>query len=591
MFEKESSKIILVAAPWTLYSRPSIQLGALKGFLKKQHPALKVDAYHLYLKVAEHIEYPTYHAVSQHTWPAECVYGALLYPDRIPDIERLFRRETKGIKDFSSIDFQTLVRGVKNISDAIIRGVDWSDYKLAGFTLCLCQMTSSLYFIRRIKEVYPELPIVVGGSVFPGDLAHSFMQIFKEIDFLINGEGEIALTKLVERLDDIDRCLDSPPDPAIVTRKHSRKGISPSFCQQPNLEDLPPPDYDDYFQLLKTITPKKSFFPTLPLEISRGCWWSSGTSSSKRKGCAFCNLNLQWEGYRFKNPSQIVSEIEDLTSRYKVLSVSFTDNLLPLKSSLEIFTELSRLKKDLKLFGEIRATTPKSILKAMKYAGVRQVQIGIEALSTSLLIKLNKGTSAIQNLQIMRDCEELGISNISNLILQFPGSTPEDVKETLRTLAFARPLRPLKAVTFWLGYGSPVWNHRETYGFKAVRNHPNYGIIFPNSISGKMSFMIQTYRRDRVYQKKLWRPVKDTIKAWTRDYQALHTPPFSSPILAFRDGRNFMIIRHKRPGKDPMTHRLVGSSRGIYLFCCRIPKVSVVGPQRSCLSRIFMSWF
>ena len=35
--------------------------------------------------------------------------------------------------------------------------------------------------------------------------------------------------------------------------------------------------------------------------------------------------------------------------------------------------------------------------------------LGIEALATSLLKKLNKGTTAIQNLEIMRDCEALGI--------------------------------------------------------------------------------------------------------------------------------------------------------------------------------------
>jgi ribosomal peptide maturation radical SAM protein 1 len=568
-YEKRDTKIILVAAPWTLYSRPSIQLGALKGFLKKQHPSVKVDAYHLYLKVAEYIGYQVYHAVSQRTWPAECVYGALLYPDRKPDIERLFRRETRGDKDLSSIDFQTLISKVQNISDAIIRGLDWSGYKLAGFSLCLCQLTASLYFIRRIKKSHPELPIVAGGSLFTGDLANDFVDTFKEIDFYINGEGEIPLAKLVEQLEEVGQCRDRPPDPAIVTRKSPQKGFSPSISQYPDLENLPTPAYDDYFRLLKTVRSNKNFFPTLPMEISRGCWWSSGTSSSKGKGCAFCNLNLQWEGYRYKRTSQIVSEMEVLTSRHKVLSVAFTDNLLPLKSSPEVFAALSDIKKDLKLFGEIRATTPKTILERMKYAGAQKIQIGIEALSTCLLEKLHKGTSAIQNLQIMRDCEELGISNISNLILQFPRSTPEDVEETLRTLAFTRPFHPLKTVTFWLGYGSPVWNQRDDYGLKAVRNHPHYGILFPKSICRKLSFMIQTYRGDRVYQKKLWKPVQDTVKAWANDYQALHTPPFSSPILTFRDGRDFMIIHHKRCGKAPVIHRLVGTSRSIYLFCCR----------------------
>ncbi len=46
-------KIILISAPWPLYSRPSIQIGTLKSYLKKELPDLKVDAHHFYLKVAE----------------------------------------------------------------------------------------------------------------------------------------------------------------------------------------------------------------------------------------------------------------------------------------------------------------------------------------------------------------------------------------------------------------------------------------------------------------------------------------------------------------------------------------------------------
>jgi hypothetical protein len=84
-----------------------------------------------------------------------------------------------------------------------------------------------------------------------------------------------------------------------------------------------------------------------------------------------------------------------------------------------------------------------------------------------------------------------------------------------------------------------------------------------------MTFMIQAYRGDRQYQHKLWQPVKEAIKRWEKDYKALHMNPFSPPILTYRDGRHFLIIRHRRPGQDPMTHRLVGPSRSIYLFCCK----------------------
>jgi hypothetical protein len=284
-------------------------------------------------------------------------------------------------------------------------------------------------------------------------------------------------------------------------------------------------------------------------------------------GCAFCNLNLQWKGYRHKDPSRVISEIDHLTGMYQTLSVSIVDNVLPRKSSRVVFKKVGNLKKDLYLFAEIRANTPAAELEVMGGAGMQELQIGIEALSTSLLKKLHKGTRAIQNLEIMRDCEALGIVNNSNLILRFPGSDEQDVAETLQNLEFAMPFRPLQTVNFWLGLGSPVWQNPEAYGIKAVFNHSNWSRLFPREIFRSMEFMIQAYRGDLGFQKIIWQPVKKKVALWQKTYFALQRGPKMSPILSFRDGREFLIIKQRRYQADSIKHRLVGTSRLIYLFC------------------------
>ena len=203
----------------------------------------------------------------------------------------------------------------------------------------------------------------------------------------------------------------------------------------------------------------------------------------------------------------------------------------------------------------------------MRGAGMQELQIGIEALSTSLLKKLHKGTSAVQNLEIMRNCEALGIVNSSNLILHFPGSEEQDVAETLRNLEFALPFRPLQTVKFWLGLGSPVWQNPELYGIKAVFNHPNWSHLFPQEIFYAMEFMIQAYRGDIGFQQRIWRPVFKKVAWWQKMYTALHQGPNMPPILSFRDGRDFMIITQRQYQAESILHRLVGQSRLIYLFC------------------------
>ena len=561
-------KIALISTPWPLYSRPSIQLGALKAYLQDRIPDLEVDVIHFYLSLAEAIGYRLYHEISERTWLAESVYAALLYPKRIKKAADLYRKESAGNLILKPLRFKTLTARIKKATDVFINGQNWGAFGLLGFSISFCQLTSALYVIQRIKRKFPDLMIVVGGASTSGQAAHGLLKKFPQIDAVVSGEGEIPLNQIVEQLRRSRPDIDLGHIQGVATRKTDPgKEISASFAQMETLNDVPVPDYDDYFELLNTFDARKIFFPTLPVEISRGCWWKPTGKSGRISGCAFCNLKLQWHGYRYKPPSQVISEIDHLTSRYQSLSVTLTDNVLPRKGAGEIFKQIGHLNKDLRLFCEVRATTTRLELKVMRDCGMRKVQVGIEALSRRLLKKLHKGTTVIQNLQIMKNCEALGIENLSNLILQFPGSDAQDVAETLNVLEFAKPFYPLKAVNFWLGLGSPVWQNPKKYGIKAVFNHPNWSYIFPAEIYHALPLMIQSYRGDRVYQKKIWKPVKEKILEWQKQYTEIRNGSNHRPILSFQDGRDFIIIRQKCYRAQTATHRLVGVSRSIYLFC------------------------
>jgi hypothetical protein len=63
--------------------------------------------------------------------------------------------------------------------------------------------------------------------------------------------------------------------------------------------------------------------------------------------------------------------------------------------------------------------------------------------------------------------------------------------------------------------------------------------------------------------------VRKKISDWQKQYAEIQRDPGDTPILSFRDGREFMIIRQKRFRAEPAVHRLVGASREIYLFCQR----------------------
>lgn len=558
--------IALVSTPWPLFNRPSVQIGSLKAFVRHNQPGMEVDAKHIYLSIAEGIGYDLYGHISDRTWLAESPYAALLYPNRLPAVERFWKKRSAGVPFAKECDLGGLCSRLKRISSRILDSEDWNRYMLAGFSICFGQLTSSLFFIREIRKRAPTLKIVVGGSACAGDLGVRLLDSFPEIDFVIQGEGELPLARLTKSLISTNEDSRAFSFPGLVSRHKVPRDQKTS--QVPDLDGLPIPEYEDYFKQLQTLEPEKRFLPRVPMEISRGCWWRKGIGSKGPSGCAFCNLNLQWHGYRAKSRKRVIAELDSLTIKHQILSVSFMDNLLPAKGLKALFDGIARLGKDFRLFAEIRATTPRDILAAMGAAGVREVQVGVESLSTSLLNKLNKGTTAMDNMEIIKNCETPGLPDLTgNLILNFPSSDEQDVAETISNLEFALPFRPVRGIPFWLGYGSPVWQMPDIYGIKKLANHPYYSHLFPQEILGGLRLIIQGYQGGVRYQKRLWRPVKEKIEEWRKGYFRLHEPESSGPILSFQDGHNFMIIRQRRHENHDMTHRLRNTSRKIYLFC------------------------
>ncbi len=44
-------RVLLVSAPWPLFNRPSLPLGALKAYLSKAVPQVQTEACHLFLQM------------------------------------------------------------------------------------------------------------------------------------------------------------------------------------------------------------------------------------------------------------------------------------------------------------------------------------------------------------------------------------------------------------------------------------------------------------------------------------------------------------------------------------------------------------
>ncbi|MBF0551839.1 MAG: RiPP maturation radical SAM C-methyltransferase [Deltaproteobacteria bacterium] len=563
-------RIALVSMPWPKLNRPSMQLGCLKSFLSHHLPQIQVDAYHFYVHLADMMGFKDYEEISRASFIPEAVFSALLYPDRLDELNKMVNRE-KRLRHVSVPDkLEPWLPQIEALYDRLFEEADFSSCVLVGFSVALFQLCSTLYAVKKIKSRHPNLPIVLGGPAVAGSMGLSLLRLFPEIDYLVPGEGELPLSALVRFLTGQHDETDAAPLGVILSRRplvEKEESVSsphPCFAQVPDLNDLPIPDFSDYFNTVSQLPSLGNLIPTLPVETSRGCYWEA----SPQGGCRFCNLNLQWQGFRQKPAPKVVSELDHQARTYGTLNFAFVDNAVAPAQVRPIFDGIHDLGKDFRLFMEVRASLSWDKLFSMRRAGVVRIQAGIEALSSRVLKLMNKGVRTIQNLELMRNCTELGIINQANLILEFPGTGPEDVQETLINLEYARYYYPLEAVTFWLGQDSFMARHPDQFGISQIRNDDRAKALFPPAVFNRMVLMQRSFDGRRA-QRTIWKPVAAALQRWREDYPALVAGPGADPPFHYLDGLDFLIIRRKRR-KTFDSFRLRGASREIYLYCTQI---------------------
>jgi ribosomal peptide maturation radical SAM protein 1 len=557
-------KIVLVSAPWALFHRPSIQLASLRSYLQEKG-GYSVNNRHLYLNIAKKIGIELYSRIATSGWAGEALFAPLLFPQKREEAARLFSSELKGDGKGVVPNFDSLVADIEECCDTWLSGIDLEKISLLGFSVCFSQLLPSLYLASQFKTK-ADISTVFGGSSCSESVGLSLIKHFDQIDYLIDGEGEMPLLELCNYLSGLQTNIPTQ----VKARQIQETNTKTSGIKQ--LDELPIPDFDPYLKEIRQLFVDLPFIPTLPIEFSRGCRWNH---------CTFCNLNLQWKGYRHKSAKRIIAEVQELSVRNESLNFAFTDNMLPEKETENFFQAMADSKHDFNFFGEIRAKTSPDKLFLFRRGGLQSVQVGIESLSTSLLSRMRKGTTTMDNLAIMKYCCANRILLLGNIITEFPGTSREEIEETLSNLDFVLPYLPLEAASFFLGYDSPIYRQPRDYGISAIMIHPKNRMLFPQQYQGEM--LISGYRGDKKNQQKQWRPVRERIRAW----QDFHRNRNSNckPALYYRDGGGYLIIHQELPEKPALLHRLRGVSREIYLFCDQPKRIEEIGTSFPRLSR------
>lgn len=118
--------------------------------------------------------------------------------------------------------------------------------------------------------------------------------------------------------------------------------------------------------------------------------------------------------------------MRELTARYRDridpdLGLYLTDNILDMKYFTTLLPALRDSGLGVSVFCETKANLNKDQVRMLADSGVREGQPGIESLHSSLLRLMRKGCTALQNIQLLKWCQEFGIKPHYNL-LNRPGT-------------------------------------------------------------------------------------------------------------------------------------------------------------------------
>jgi ribosomal peptide maturation radical SAM protein 1 len=430
--------------------------------------------------------------------------------------------------------------------------------RIVGFTTSFHQTCACLAVAKRLKEL-PDPPFIVfGGANCEGEMGLQLLRSFGWIDYLCTGEGDAAFPRLVQRL----LREDEPGElPGILHQGESRRVTFPDLVT--NLDALPVPQYRDYFARLAASPLRGEVPPSLLIETSRGCWWGA------KQHCTFCGLNGNTMSFRSKSPDRAYDELAKLSADYRVRKIACVDNILDIRLLNALMPRLARSGLDLDLFYEVKANLRYDQLLKLKAGGVAAIQPGIESLSDRVLRLMRKGCTAMQNIQLLRWCGELGISVVWNLIGGFPGEDSQDysgMATLIPLLAHLQP--PLGCQTVRLDRFSPMFRDAEQFGLTRVRPNSAYYYVFPLSgreLSNLAYFFEFDYADERdvgAYLKLISREVE----SWVRS----HADPSKKPVLdaVFSDDDE-AILTDTRSCATRREHRLRGPKALLYYKCDR----------------------
>ena len=552
--------VLLVVMPCAASDRPAVGVSTLKAGLAAD--GVPCDVAYLNLAFAEALGQVEYDRLVDGlpvgALAGEWVFAEALYgPGRVPAGD--YVEEILVGRCGLPADDVDLVRRARDLVPAFLRralgAIRWSDYALVGFSSFAAQNLASLALARLVKEAHPGVKVAFGGANWRGRPGLELHRRFPQADFAVSGEGDRSLPALARLLAGDGRVREDRIG-GLIHRRAGRSVANPEGPPVEDLDELPVPDYADFYEARRRHPGVRARLPVLMMEGSRGCWWATSHP------CTFCGGGARDRAYRSKSAARVVAELRELTARWTCSVVQLTDELVSPAFLDEALPRLASPRLPARLFFEVRPTVTRAQLAAAAAARA-EIQVGVESLNDRVLRLMCKGTTALENVRLLRWCRELGVRAHWNLLYALPGETAVDCEELLGMLPAIRFLAPPDA-------GQPVRAERGNalqqrpadHGLGEPRPPDAYRHLypFPDDVLLGIAAWVEFGRGAVDTGAEVYGRLEAEVDQWRREHAAGELR-----VVGREAGR--LVLADTRPGAAPRTVTLDALETRLYEAC------------------------
>ena len=337
---------------------------------------------------------------------------------------------------------------------ALVREILSQQPWLVGFSCSLWNIDRTLWIAARLKEIRPDLRIVIGGPEITFDNAWVLQS--GGVDYAVIGEGEQTFGELLTHLLSGEDDLTKP----IAGLWRRAAPMLPAFRKPlPNLNEISSP----YLEGILDAADERMMM----LETIRGCVFK----------CKFCYYPKSYDGLYFLSEEKIVANLAHARQRGATEVVLLDPTLNQRKDFDDFLRILARENPDHQFtyFGELRSEGIREVTaRLLRQANFTEVEIGLQSVdpeAQALMDRRNNMKAFERGVQSLLDA---GLKVKVDLIIGLPGDTLASVRRGFDYLASSNLFSTVQVFNLAILPGTAFRQEASSLGLQFQPKPPYY---------------------------------------------------------------------------------------------------------------------